>query len=46
MNYTLGVLLPEFIARMVMSVYKKNKDDALKKIKKLSIFLSDMHCDF
>jgi len=42
MNYTLGVLLPEFIARVVMSIYKENKEDAMKRIKDISIFLSDI----
>jgi len=43
MNYTLKVLLPEFIARMVMGIYKSTKEDALKEIKKIGIMLSNMH---
>jgi hypothetical protein len=46
MNYTLGVLLPEFIARVVMSIYGVNKEDAMKRIKDISIFLSDIQFDF
>ncbi|XP_059469937.1 uncharacterized protein LOC132193343 [Neocloeon triangulifer] len=36
-NYTMKVLIPELIARIVMSAYRLNKDEALKKIKEVSI---------
>ncbi|CAB3383612.1 Hypothetical predicted protein [Cloeon dipterum] len=40
MNYTIKVLMPELIARIVMSVYKVSKQDALKKIRDISIYQS------
>ncbi|XP_065341044.1 uncharacterized protein LOC135940183 [Cloeon dipterum] len=40
MNYTIKVLMPELIARIVMSVYKVSKQDALKKIRDISVYQS------
>jgi hypothetical protein len=41
MDYTVKVLLPEFLSRMIMSVYKISKKEALKKIKEISIRISE-----
>lgn len=42
MEYITEVLMPEFMSRMVMSIFKLSKVQAAQKIKELSLHLSEI----